>query len=81
MISVDNVTVEFGGRALFGDVTFNVNEKDKIALMGKNGAGKSTLLKIIAGVDKPTRGKIEASRCCYRLFASAFIDRRQLNGI
>ena len=58
MISVDNVTVEFGGRALFGDVTFNVNEKDKIALMGKNGAGKSTLLKIIAGVDKPTRGKI-----------------------
>lgn len=58
MISVDNVTVEFGGRALFGDVTFNVNEKDKIALMGKNGAGKSTLLKIFAGVDKPTRGKI-----------------------
>jgi len=58
MISVDNVTVEFGGRALFGDVTFNVNEKDKIALMGKNGAGKSTLLKIIAGVAKPTRGKI-----------------------
>ncbi|MFN8345900.1 MAG: ABC-F family ATP-binding cassette domain-containing protein [Spirosomataceae bacterium] len=60
MISVDNVTVEFGGRALFSDVTFNINEKDRIALMGKNGAGKSTLLKIIAGVDKPTRGKISA---------------------
>ncbi len=60
MISVDNVAVEFGGRALFSDVTFNVNDKDKIALMGKNGAGKSTLLKIIAGVDKPTRGKITA---------------------
>ena len=60
MISVDNVTVEFGGRALFSDVTFNINEKDRIALMGKNGAGKSTLLKIIAGKDKATRGKISA---------------------
>ena len=60
MISVDNVSVEFGGRALFSDVTFNINEKDRIALMGKNGAGKSTLLKIIAGKDKATRGKISA---------------------
>lgn len=60
MISVDNVAVEFSGRTLFSDITFNINEKDKIALMGKNGAGKSTLLKIIAGVDKPTRGKISA---------------------
>jgi ATP-binding cassette, subfamily F, member 3 len=60
MISVDNVAVEFGGRALFADVTFNINEKDRIALMGKNGAGKSTLLKIIAGADRPTRGKISA---------------------
>ncbi|MCD8539015.1 MAG: ATP-binding cassette domain-containing protein [Leadbetterella sp.] len=60
MISVDNVTVEFSGRALFSDITFNINEKDRIALMGKNGAGKSTLLKIIAGVNKPTKGKISA---------------------
>lgn len=60
MISVDNVTVEFGGRPLFSDITFNVTEKDRIALMGKNGAGKSTLLKIIAGADKPTRGRISA---------------------
>jgi ATP-binding cassette subfamily F protein 3 len=60
MISVDNVAVEFNGGTLFSDITFNINEKDKIALMGKNGAGKSTLLKIIAGVDKPTRGKISA---------------------
>jgi ATP-binding cassette subfamily F protein 3 len=60
MISIDNVAVEFGGRALFSDVTFNINDKDKVALMGKNGAGKSTLLKIIAGVDKATRGKISA---------------------
>ena len=60
MISVDNVTVEFGGRALFSDVTFNINEKDRIALMGKNGAGKSTLLKIIAGASKANRGRISA---------------------
>ena len=60
MISVDYVAVEFNGGSLFSDITFNINEKDKIALMGKNGAGKSTLLKIIAGADKPTRGKISA---------------------
>jgi ATP-binding cassette subfamily F protein 3 len=60
MISVDNVAVEFSGNVLFSDITFNINDKDRIALMGKNGAGKSTLLKIIAGVDKPTRGKISA---------------------
>ncbi len=60
MISVDSVTVELGGRPLFSDITFNINEKDRIALMGKNGAGKSTLLKIIAGADKPTRGRISA---------------------
>jgi ATP-binding cassette subfamily F protein 3 len=60
MISVDSVSVEFSGKALFSDITFNINEKDRIALMGKNGAGKSTLLKIIAGVNKPTKGKISA---------------------
>lgn len=58
MISVDAVTVEFGGSALFSNITFNINENDRIALMGKNGAGKSTLLKILAGANKPTRGKI-----------------------
>ncbi|MFN3590450.1 MAG: ATP-binding cassette domain-containing protein, partial [Spirosomataceae bacterium] len=60
MISVDNVAVEFSGHTLFSDVTFNINEKDRIGLMGKNGAGKSTLLKVIAGVNKPTKGKISA---------------------
>jgi ATP-binding cassette subfamily F protein 3 len=60
MISVDNVGVEFSGRTLFSEVTFNINETDRIALMGKNGAGKSTLLKIVAGVDKPSKGKISA---------------------
>lgn len=62
MISVDNVTVEFSGAALFSNLTFNINESDRIALMGKNGAGKSTLLKIIAGVNKPTRGKVSAPK-------------------
>ncbi|MFH1120466.1 MAG: ABC-F family ATP-binding cassette domain-containing protein [Bacteroidota bacterium] len=60
MISVDGLAVEFGGTTLFKDVSFAINEKDRIALMGKNGAGKSTLLKIIAGVKTPSRGKISA---------------------
>ena len=58
MISVDNLAVEFGGSALFSEVSFTINENDKIALMGKNGAGKSTMMKIIAGVQKPTRGHV-----------------------
>lgn len=62
MISVDAVSVEFNGTALFKDITFNINENDRIALMGKNGAGKSTLLKIIAGANKPTRGKVSAPK-------------------
>ncbi|RAV98527.1 ABC-F family ATP-binding cassette domain-containing protein [Pseudochryseolinea flava] len=62
MISVDAVSVEFNGSALFSNITFNINENDRIALMGKNGAGKSTLLKIIAGAGKPTRGKISAPK-------------------
>lgn len=62
MISVDAVAVEFNGSTLFSNVTFNINENDRIALMGKNGAGKSTLLKIIAGVNKPTKGKISAPK-------------------
>ena len=62
MISVDAVTVEFNGSALFSNITFNINENDRIALMGKNGAGKSTLLKLIAGVNKPTRGKVTAPK-------------------
>jgi len=62
MISVDAVTVEFNGSALFSNITFNINENDRIALMGKNGAGKSTLLKIIAGVSKATRGKVSAPK-------------------
>lgn len=62
MITVNDVAVEFGGTVLFSDVTFAINETDKIALMGKNGAGKSTLLKIVAGQDKPSRGNISAPK-------------------
>ncbi len=60
MITVNDIAVEFGGTTLFSDVTFAINENDKIALMGKNGAGKSTLLKIVAGENKPSRGGISA---------------------
>ena len=62
MISVDGLTVEFGGTTLFKDISFQINEKDRIALMGKNGAGKSTLLKILAGVRQPTRGRVSAPK-------------------
>ncbi|HUW05846.1 MAG TPA: ABC-F family ATP-binding cassette domain-containing protein [Williamwhitmania sp.] len=62
MITVDGLTVEFGGTTLFKDISFGINDKDRIALMGKNGAGKSTLLKIIAGVRTPTRGRISAPK-------------------
>jgi len=58
MISVDAIAVEFSGDTLFSDVSFVINENDKIALMGKNGAGKSTMMKIIAGEQKATRGHI-----------------------
>ncbi len=62
MISIDGLAVEFGGTTLFKDISFVVNERDRIALMGKNGAGKSTLLKIIAGAQKPSIGRISAPK-------------------
>lgn len=58
MVLVDGLAVEFGGAALFSDISFAINPKDRIALMGKNGVGKSTLLKILAGVKEPTRGRV-----------------------
>lgn len=64
MVSVDGLTVEFGGTTLFKDVSFVINPKDRIALMGKNGAGKSTLLKILAGVRTPTRGVVSVPKDC-----------------
>lgn len=62
MITVNDISVQFGGTTLFSDVSFAINENDKIALMGKNGAGKSTLLKIIAGESKPSTGAISAPK-------------------
>ena len=62
MVSIDGLTVEFGGTTLFKDISFVINDKDRIALMGKNGAGKSTLLKILAGVRTATRGQVSAPK-------------------
>tara|TARA_R110001583_G_scaffold145096_1_gene297144 strand:+ start:97141 stop:98772 length:1632 start_codon:yes stop_codon:yes gene_type:complete len=62
MITVNDISVQFGGTTLFSNVSFAINENDKIALMGKNGAGKSTLLKIVAGVSKPSSGNISAPK-------------------
>lgn len=64
MVSVDAISVEFGGTTLFKDVSFVINPKDRIALMGKNGAGKSTLLKILAGLRTPTRGSVSVPKDC-----------------
>ena len=58
MLSIDNIRVDFGGTNLFHDVSFIINKKDRIALVGKNGAGKSTLLKIVAGQQAPTEGAV-----------------------
>ena len=54
MISVENLKVEFGVKPLFHDVSFVINDRDRIALVGKNGAGKSTMLKILCGLQKPS---------------------------
>ena len=62
MITVNDISVQFASTTLFSNVSFAINENDKIALMGKNGAGKSTLLKIIAGVKKPTSGGVSAPK-------------------
>jgi len=62
MISVDNVAVIHSGSTLFSNISFAINDTDKIALMGKNGAGKSTLLKIIAGQTKPSSGSVSAPK-------------------
>uniref|UniRef100_UPI003FEDCC55 ATP-binding cassette domain-containing protein n=1 Tax=Prevotella sp. TaxID=59823 RepID=UPI003FEDCC55 len=61
MISIENITVEFGVKPLFRNVSFIINDNDRIALVGKNGAGKSTMLKIINGSQKPTEGVVATS--------------------
>lgn len=62
MISVDSLEVSFSGKTLFSNVSFVINDTDKIALMGKNGAGKSTMMKIIAGVQQSTKGKVSKGK-------------------
>ena len=62
MVSCDGLSVEFGGTVLFENISFVINDNDRIALMGKNGAGKSTLLKILAGERNPSRGVISAPK-------------------
>lgn len=79
MITVDGLTVEFGGTTLFKDISFQINEKDRIALMGKNGAGKSTLLKIIAGGHTWIHHRSEGLRHC--LPASASDDGRRTHRV
>lgn len=62
MISVEGLTVEFGGNPLFDDITYVINKRDRIALVGKNGAGKTTMLKIIAGLQAPSSGCVNRPR-------------------
>jgi len=62
MVSVDGLTVEFSGFTLFDGVSFVLNDKDRVALVGKNGAGKSTMLKIFAGIQQPTRGRVSVPK-------------------
>ena len=64
MMTIEGLTVEFGGTTLFKDISFQINAGDRIALMGKNGAGKSTLLKILAGVRNATRGSVSVPKEC-----------------
>ena len=79
MISVDGLTVEFGGtrNLFFHDISFVINDKDRIALMGKNGAGKSTLLKILAGIRTPNKGYISVTKDTVIAYLPPTFDDRQ----
>ena len=62
MLNLTNITVSFGGRDLYKNISFQINSKDKIGIAGKNGAGKSTMLKLITGEQQPTSGKINITK-------------------
>ncbi|MBO4945227.1 MAG: ABC-F family ATP-binding cassette domain-containing protein, partial [Muribaculaceae bacterium] len=62
MVNIQNLSVEFSAKSLFDNVSYTINRRDKIALVGKNGAGKSTMLKIIAGLQHPTSGTVSVAR-------------------
>ena len=78
MISVEGLSVEFNATPLFEDVSYVINKKDRIALVGKNGAGKSTMLKILAGLQSPTRGVVATPN--HRIFATGHDSFRQPDG-
>ena len=73
MISVEGLKVEFGVTPLFEDVSYVINKKDRIALVGKNGAGKSTMLKILAGLQSPTDGVVAVQPWGYNGYISMVI--------
>src|SRR5512137_1867322 len=62
MVSVQNISVSFGNFDLLTDISFMINDQDRIGLAGKNGAGKSTLLKVIAGIQSPSKGMVDMSK-------------------
>ena len=64
MISIDNLSVSFGGWTLFDEISFLINPKERIGLVGKNGAGKTTILKLIAGLEQPTSGAVTRTADC-----------------
>lgn len=70
MISINSLTVAYGGFTLLDDINFHISENDKIGLVGKNGAGKSTVLKLICGLQHPTSGRVEVPRSEDRLPAA-----------
>ena len=81
MVSIDNLSVEFSAKPLFNDISYVINDHDRIALVGKNGAGKSTMLKIIAGIQQPTSGTVSVTRdatIAYPGFLICFDKRKSL---
>ena len=74
MISVEHLSIEFSSRPILDDITFLINPRDRVALVGKNGAGKTTLLRLLAGEETPTSGRIskmgDITICCHLFDAS-----------
>ncbi|MFY7861501.1 MAG: ATP-binding cassette domain-containing protein, partial [Chitinophagales bacterium] len=81
MITVQNVTLRFGGRTLFENVTFLINREDRIGLTGKNGAGKSTLLKVLSGDIKPETGNMAMPRECRIAILTQDIERKVVGSV
>ena len=80
MISIENLSVEFGGFTLLNDISFVLNKNDRTALVGKNGAGKSTLLKILAGIQRPSQEGFPIRRDLHRISAATNEVERHAHG-